>query len=79
MISKLDFKVSAIPNPTKNSIYINTHSGIQNAIMFDLKGVNQMLPYSNQKIDCSRLKLGIYYLKITSNQGQVVTQEIFKL
>jgi GH25 family lysozyme M1 (1,4-beta-N-acetylmuramidase) len=79
MISTLDFTVSAFPNPTKNSIYLNTHSGIQNAIMFDLKGVNQMLPYSNQKIDCSRLKPGIYYLKITSNQGQVVTHKIFKL
>lgn len=78
--SKPSFSVNIYPNPVQNSIYIYCSLPINEISIIDINGkavLKQQL--SSNQIDLSTLKSGIYFIKIQSNNGQVVMKKLIKI
>ncbi|RLD73081.1 MAG: hypothetical protein DRJ10_18265, partial [Bacteroidetes bacterium] len=79
-INNLDFdnKISISPNPVYNVFVIKIENEIlEKAIIYDGLGQQVKLVDSNE-VNISKLKDGIYFLKITSKSGKIFTETIIK-
>ena len=78
--SKLNTEtINVYPNPTKDLINIRAANGIKKVLIFDQlgKAVKTNQTDLNQ-LDISDFSDGIYFLKITDNNGTVFTKKIVK-
>lgn len=72
--SKLGMSVS--PNPVNNILTIESEDQIKDVRIFDALG-KLTVETKEKEIDVSRMKLGIYFIHVTTNQGTRV-MKIFK-
>ena len=67
--------VSIYPNPAKDRLYIETESEIEDIVVFDIYGRRQQTTVNGQQtlsIDISNLNTGIYFIIITTANGNIV-------
>ena len=67
--------VSIYPNPAKDRLYIETESEIEDIVVFDIYGRRQQSTVNGQQtlsIDISNLNSGIYFIIITTANGNIV-------
>ena len=80
-ISELTSSVNIYPNPTNDRLYIKTETEIEEIVVYDIYGRRQQLSaISGQPsvIDVADLKSGIYFIKINTNEGNIVKRIIKK-
>ena len=71
-----------VPNPTTGDLHVNCHTSLVTDIdVFDVYGKklssNHLIPTSsNHLINISHLQAGIYFVKITTEQGYLVRKEV---
>jgi hypothetical protein len=75
-------KITVIPNPTKGDLQVISY-GLQvtSVEIFDVFGRKALSHHlitssSNQKIDISHLNSGIYFIKVVTNQGEIVKKVV---
>ena len=69
------------PNPVNDRLYIETENDIENITIFDIFGRQQQLSNSSHQhsvIDVSNLTSGIYFIKINTNNGEIVKRFVKK-
>jgi Leucine-rich repeat (LRR) protein len=74
-----DNSISIYPNPTKNAINIKCDTTIKSIELFDVQGrilVTKMISENSEVLDISDKANGIYFLKITSENGSKVEKLI---
>ena len=74
-----DTKVTVYPNPTNDKIYIVTDAEVEEVVVYDIYGRQQKLSaISGQQsvIDVSTLNAGIYFIKINTEEGNIVKRII---
>ena len=67
--------VSIYPNPAKDRLYIETETEIEDIVVFDIYGRRQQTTVNGQQtlsIDISNLNSGVYFVKITTAEGNIV-------
>ena len=80
-ISELTSSLNIYPNPTNDRLYIETETEIEEIVVYDIYGRRQQLSaISGQPsvIDVAVLKSGIYFIKINTNEGNIVKRIIKK-
>ena len=68
--------INLYPNPTKDIINITSLAYINNVQVMDITGKTLLIDHKN-RLDISRFEKGIYFLKISTNEG-AVTKKIIK-
>ena len=76
-----DTKVTVYPNPTNDKIYIVTEAEIEEVVVYTITGVivGQLSTDNRQQtlsIDLSELNAGIYFIKINTEEGNIVKRII---
>ena len=66
------FNVSVYPNPTADLIYIQSPVAVD-AVLTDISGRVLLQTHHEKIIDISQFRTGIYLIKITDNEGRLVT------
>jgi len=79
---KNDHQITLSPNPSNDHFTINTNENIKGAMLevFNIMGARVFsvpLNGNEQKIDCSSLQQGIYFVKITEGTNSFV-QKLYK-
>ena len=69
-------QVTVYPNPAVN--VVNISGDVQNVELFSALGQKMNAQYSNNTINVEGLTAGVYVLRITLNDGNVVTKQIIK-
>ena len=71
-------KVNVYPNPTNDRLYIETEGEINNVVIYDVYGRQQTTVNGQQSlsIDLSKLNAGIYFIKINTEEGNIVKRII---
>ena len=64
------------PNPVINNLIIK-NAKVNKVEIYDSK-LSQLHKDSNKTIDMSHLSKGVYFVKMTTNAGQVVVQRVVK-
>lgn len=70
--------VSIYPNPASNSIHIQGIDNIQTVEIHSILGKKMQVSIFNSQIDISRLKSGVYFLKVTDDQNRSVIKKFIK-
>ena len=65
------------PNPTTEWLFISSTSSIKNIELYDILGKKVLNVANNHQIDLSSLYSGVYFIKITSDKGEI-TKKIIK-
>jgi hypothetical protein len=68
------------PNPVNDRLYVKTESPIENITIMDIYGRQQTIFKGQQSlaIDVSHLTSGIYFVKINTNNGEIVKRFVKK-
>jgi hypothetical protein len=73
--------ISVYPNPTKDYIYINKKDqkiDVKHVRIYNLKGQLIYDEKFRSKIDVSRLSEGLYFLKLETDEGEVLNYKLIK-
>ncbi|MGV9002406.1 T9SS type A sorting domain-containing protein [Flavobacterium sp.] len=73
-----DFEVQVFPNPTVNYVTIKTDKNISSVLVYNIKGEVIKINNDNNTLDFAPLATGIYFLKISSNEGQQANVTLIK-
>jgi hypothetical protein len=79
-VDDLEFENSVyiFPNPTQNTVTINIENNLlEKAIIYNGLG-QQIKEFTTNKIDISGLTYGVYFVKVTSQNGKIATKKIIK-
>ena len=81
MIKEIGSQVEIYPNPVNDILYIEAETEIEEVVVYDVYGRVQNLRNSETQklrnsIDISNLKSGIYFVKINTNEGNIVKRII---
>ena len=60
------------PNPVNGTLYIESKAEISRVEVYDVLGRRQLSTIYSTTIDCSTLSAGIYILKLTTSQGNLI-------
>lgn len=83
-----DYNVSVFPNPIQDRFYIGfdpSRFQLKTVLLFNSMGIEYQVDYSSYKgdnmleIDCSGLPTGTYFVKLVSEEKEVVCRKIVKL
>ena len=69
------------PNPVNDRLYIATENEVEEVVVYDIFGRQQELSavsYQPSAIDVSNLNSGIYFVKVVTNEGEVVKRFVKK-
>ena len=80
-IEELTSSISVYPNPVSDKLYIETEVEIEEVSIFDIYGRRQELSAVScqpSAIDVSNLNSGVYFVKVVTNEGEVVKRFIKK-
>ena len=73
-----DASFSVYPNPTSGIINIQSKENIQKAELFDINGRLIFTKTSNSQMNISKLSVGVYMLKVLTENGKSSTKKIIK-
>ncbi|HLP65062.1 DUF7619 domain-containing protein [Flavobacterium sp.] len=74
-----DYSVVIAPNPTKNSINVNCNNTIKSIELYDVQGrvlMTQLANDSQSSVDVSNYTNGIYFVKVTTENGTKIEKII---
>lgn len=73
-LTEQNIELSICPNPTKDILHINTSNVVREVKVFDVKGVPVISIKENNTndIDISSLRQGVYFIKIKTDNGEIV-------
>ncbi|MBR0324108.1 MAG: T9SS type A sorting domain-containing protein [Bacteroidales bacterium] len=75
-----DTQCRVYPNPVDDMLYIDVDTEIEEVVVYDIYGRHQVTETAshqgNLAIDVSNLKAGIYFVKINTEEGNIVKQII---
>ena len=71
-------KIEVYPNPVENFLYLNMNSEIKTISLKDLSGKNHQISRMGNKVDCTRLEDGIYFIVFQKSNTQCIIPFIKK-
>lgn len=74
----LSNKVNIYPNPTSDVINIQSQLTIDAVELYDVIGKKVLRTNQTQSINISHLQTGVYFLKVTENEGSLVKRIVIK-
>lgn len=74
--SSISFKL--FPNPVKNFLEITTSNDVSKIEIFNNLGQKILFKLNSQIIDVSNIYEGIYFIKITTLNGNILTRKFIK-
>ena len=77
-ISELNSSVDIYPNPAKDQLFIETATEIEEVSVYDIYGREQLAVSSQQSINVSELSDGVYFVKVKSENNEIVKRFIKK-
>jgi len=60
------------PNPVKATLYMESNAEVSRIEVYDVLGCRHLSTTCSNEIDCSTLSAGIYFLKLTIPQGNLI-------
>ena len=78
-ISENTISLNIYPNPVNDKLYIVTEDEVEDVVVYDIYGRRQQLSAISHQpsvIDVADLKSGIYFIKINTNEGNIVKRII---
>lgn len=69
-------RVRLYPNPAREYISITSEVVLSSASILSLLGQNMEIPSNTDRIDVSKLPKGVYFLKLTSQNGISITKKV---
>jgi hypothetical protein len=74
-----DFSIIISPNPTQNTLNINTQKTIKEITVYDKLGKKiTVTQVSNNTLDVSNLAQGLYFIKIISKNDKMFSTKFIK-
>ena len=78
-IAEVTSSLNIYPNPVNDKLYIETEMNVEEVSIFDIYGRQQSIVNSQQSIvDVSNLNGGVYFVKVRTDNGEVVKRFIKK-
>lgn len=71
--------LSIYPNPTANSVNVETSESIEKIEVYDILGKIVKMQNKGVNVDLSDLSEGLYALKVTTIDGKIATKKIVKI
>ena len=74
-------RIAVYPNPVKDILFIDTQGLAINKIqLIDISGIIiEVIPPYSESVNLSALSAGVYFLRIETERGEIVTHRIIKL
>ena len=66
------------PNPVNDVLFIETEVEIERVVVYDLFGRQQVNMTTGQQVDVAGLNSGVYFVKVVTNEGEVVKRFVKK-
>ena len=80
IVENSTIKCNIFPNPANDKLYIEAETEVEEVVVYDVYGRHQVTEtpshQGNLTIDLSDLKSGIYFVKINTNEGNIVKRII---
>ena len=70
--------VNIYPNPANDKLYIETEMNVEEVVVYDVFGRQQTTDNGQKSIDVSNLNSGVYFVKVVTENGEVVKRFIKK-
>ena len=64
-----DGRISIFPNPTSDVLSLSSRYGIRRISIYSIKGKKLNVQLKDNSIDLSSFSIGVYLLRIESNEG----------
>ena len=77
-ISELNSSVSIYPNPVKDQLFVETEMAVEEISVYDVFGRQMTTVYDQQTVNVSELSNGVYFVKVKSENNEVVKRFIKK-
>ena len=77
-VEELTTSLNVYPNPVNDKLYIETKVEIEEVVVYDVYGRQQTTDYGQQTIDVSNLNSGVYFVKVVTENGEVVKRFVKK-
>ena len=77
-ISELNSSVSVYPNPVKDQLFVETEMAVEEISVYDVFGRQMTTVYDQQTVNVSELSNGVYFVKVKSENNEVVKRFIKK-
>ena len=77
-VEELTTSLNIYPNPVNDKLYIETKVEIEEVVVYDVYGRQQTTDYGQQTIDVSNLNSGVYFVKVVTENGEVVKRFVKK-
>ena len=77
-IVELSSAISVYPNPVNDKLYIETEMNIEEVVVYDVFGRQQVNMTTGQQVEVSNLNSGVYFIKVRTENGEVVKRFVKK-
>ena len=77
-IEELSSSLNIYPNPAKDNLFIETEMNVEEVVVFDVDGRQQSTVNGQQSVDVSNLSNGVYFVKVKTENGEVVKRFVKK-
>ncbi|MBR5215027.1 MAG: T9SS type A sorting domain-containing protein [Bacteroidales bacterium] len=77
-IEELASSFNVYPNPVNNILYIETEMNVEEVVIYDVYGRQQLTVNGQQTVDVANLNSGVYFVKVVANEGEAVKRFIKK-
>lgn len=77
-INELSSSVSVYPNPAKDQLFVETEMAVEEISVYDVFGRQMTTVYDQQTVNVSELSNGVYFVKVKSENNEVVKRFIKK-
>ena len=75
-IVELTSAINVYPNPVNDKLFIETETVVEEVVVYDVYGRHQVTEtpslQGNLVIDLTNLNSGVYFVKLVTNEGEVV-------
>ena len=77
-IAELTSSINVYPNPVNDVLFIETEVEINEVVVYDVYGRQQVNMTTGQQVDVANLNSGIYFVKVVTENGEVVKRFVKK-
>ncbi len=80
-LSEIASSVKVYPNPAENNLFVETNVNIETISVYTITGVmvyNEQCTMNNVQLDITDLNSGVYFVKVMTNNGEIVKRIVKK-
>ena len=78
-IAELSSAINVYPNPVNDKLYIETEVAIEEVVVYDVYGRQQLAVGGQQSaVSVANLNSGVYFIKVRTENGEVVKRFVKK-